>query len=557
VPWAFWSSRELQTELDHLAPGLLDRLEALLPALGPNLPPQEGVDHLFSRSVLARALRSFAPESVFESEEYRRRCLDHLPPDELQRLAQSLGVKGPSFGELRDTVAKTSWRSTAAQGAFLKFFNLPERFWPTEVAEEADFEDVRPSERTNTIEHSLFRYQEEVLARAEEQLAAPRSRLVIQMPTGSGKTRTAMTLVNRLIASAQGSPIVFWLAHSEELCAQAFTTFADRWKVEGNREVRAARVWGRHGVPLSVDKPMFVVGGFQKLNSLIASEKQWLLNALRSRTSLVIVDEAHRSVAPTYKKVIDFLTKQGAKLIGLSATPGRSEERGQRDLVRLYFGAIVEIPNHGESSALKYLQTQGVLSEISLEPIVTNSNYRLNASEKRYLETNLDFPSAFLDRVGNDDIRNAEILTRMIVETRRNHRIICFACSVNHSRFLADVLCFLGVEAAHVDGATPERTRRSLVDRFRAGELQVICNYGVLSTGFDAPNADSVIIARPTRSAILYSQMVGRGLRGPAMGGGGVCHLIDVRDNIEGLGSIDLLFSEFAELWPDRSSGEE
>lgn len=557
MPWAYWSSSELQTELDQLAPGLLDRLEALLPALAPNLPSQEGVDHLFSRSVLSRALRSFAPESVFESEEYRRRCLDHLAPDELQRLAQSLGVEGHSFGELRDAVAKASWVSSATQDIFLSFFNLPERFWPTEAAEECDFEDIRPSEHTNTIERPLFPYQEEVLARAEEELAAPRSRLVIQMPTGSGKTRTAMTLVNRLFASSEGSPIVFWLAQSEELCAQAFATFADRWSLEGNRDVRAARVWGRHGLPVSVDKPMFVVGGFQKLNSLITSEQQWLLNALRSRTSLVVVDEAHRSVAPTYKRVIDFLTTQGAKLIGLSATPGRSEERGQKDLVRLYFGAIVEIPSYGESSVLKYLQTQGILSEISPEPIVTNNNYALTASEKQYLVSNLDFPPAFLDRVGNDDIRNAEILTRMIVETRRNRRMICFACSVSHSRFLADVLCFLGVEAAHVDGATPERTRRSIVDRFRAGELQVICNYGVLSTGFDAPNADSVIIARPTRSAIMYSQMVGRGLRGPAMGGGRVCHLIDVRDNIEGLGSIDLLFSEFADLWPDRSSGEE
>ena len=134
--------------------------------------------------------------------------------------------------------------------------------------------------------------------------------------------------------------------------------------------------------------------------------------------------------------------------------------------------------------------------------------------------------------------------------------MIAFGCSVAHSRFLADLLSFVGVAAAHVDGTTSDKARRSIVTRFRAGELHVISNYGVLSTGFDAPNADTVVIARPTRSGVLYSQMVGRGLRGPAMGGAPICHLMDVRDNIEGLGPVEALFSEFADQWPDRPAEE-
>lgn len=554
MPWTYWSSRELQAELDRLAPKLLDRLEALLPALAPHLPPQEGVEHLFSRAMLARALRSFAPEDVFSSVDYRRRCLDRLPPGELQRLASALGVGNGGFGEQRDAVAEASWSTPEAQDVFLKFFRLPERFWPAEPVAEADFEDISPSAQSEAPQRPLFSYQAAVLASAEDQLAAPRSRLLIQMPTGSGKTRTAMALVSRFLETTQGSPVVFWLAQSEELCAQAFSTFAARWRLEGNGSVRAARVWGRHGLPTSVDRPMFVVGGFQKLNSLISSEQQWLLQALRSRTALVVVDEAHRSVAPTYKRVIDYLTAQGAKLVGLSATPGRADEVGQKQLVQLYFGSIVEIPKGEATSVVKYLQSLGILSRVSPEPIMTNSAYELTRAERKYLQEHLDFPTDFLDRVGDDDIRNAEILSRIIVETRRGRRMICFACNVEHSKFIADVLTFVGVEAAHVSGTTSEHARRSIIERFRAGELHVICNYGVLSTGFDAPNADTVVIARPTRSAVLYSQMVGRGLRGPAMGGAEVCHLMDVRDNIEGLGPVDLLFSEFADLWPDRRS---
>ena len=557
MPWAYWSSRELQAELDRLAPNLLDRLQYLLPALAPHLPPQEGLDHLFSRPTLARALSSFAPEDVFATVEYRRHCLDRLPVPQLQRLAQNLGLPVASFGEMREAVANVSWASPEGQERFLRFFDLPERFWPSEIVDDLDFEDLDGISEARAQSQPLFDYQAAVLETAQGQLAPPRSRILIQMPTGSGKTRTAMALVGELLNQATDSPVVFWLAQSEELCAQAFSTFADRWRLEGKRSVRACRVWGRHSLPTSVDRAMFIVAGFQKLNSLIASEQQWLLQALRSRTALVVVDEAHRSVAPTYKKTIDYLTSLGARLVGLSATPGRSDDFGQKELVKLYFGSIVEIPKRRDGSVIKYLQDQGILSTISIEPIVTHKNYELTKSERKYLEINLDFPPDFLDRVGDDDARNSEILSRIISETRRGRRMICFACNVAHSRFLADVLSFVGVSAAHVDGSTSEHARRSIIARFRAGELHVISNYGVLSTGFDAPNADAVVIARPTQSAILYSQMIGRGLRGPAMGGAKICHLLDVRDNIEGMSSIDLLFSEFADIWPDREGSEE
>ena len=87
------------------------------------------------------------------------------------------------------------------------------------------------------------------------------------------------------------------------------------------------------------------------------------------------------------------------------------------------------------------------------------------------------------------------------------------------------------------------------IEQFRAGEFNVLLNYGVLSTGFDAPRIRMVLVTRPTASVVLYSQMIGRGLRGPAMGGGQECRLIDVRDNFANFGRVDEVYSYFDEYW--------
>jgi len=89
-----------------------------------------------------------------------------------------------------------------------------------------------------------------------------------------------------------------------------------------------------------------------------------------------------------------------------------------------------------------------------------------------------------------------------------------------------------GRSAACVLGTTRPATRRALIERFRGGNLSVLCNYGVLTTGFDAPSVRCVAVARPTASPILYEQMMGRGMRGPEFGGTKQCLVIDVDDNI-------------------------
>ena len=103
--------------------------------------------------------------------------------------------------------------------------------------------------------------------------------------------------------------------------------------------------------------------------------------------------------------------------------------------------------------------------------------------------------------------------------------ILVFAESVSQSRKLASILPLMGFTARHLDSATPVVERREIIDDFRSGRLTFLINYDILTTGFDAPNTDTVAILRTTEDfdQPLITQMVGRGLRGPRFGGTEQC----------------------------------
>ena len=128
--------------------------------------------------------------------------------------------------------------------------------------------------------------------------------------------------------------------------------------------------------------------------------------------------------------------------------------------------------------------------------------------------------------------------------------ILVFACSVEHANMLASILHLRGYAAASISAETPAEQRRQLIQRFRKGEdLQILVNYGVLTTGFDSPNANVAVVARPTQSVVLYSQMVGRVMRGPRAGGNERCRILTVVDQIPGFRSASEGFGHWEDIW--------
>jgi len=183
--------------------------------------------------------------------------------------------------------------------------------------------------------------------------------------------------------------------------------------------------------------------------------------------------------------------------------------------------------------------------------VITGSQDALTPRELEKFQEDLSLPSSVMERLASKDQRNLEIISKIteLVKLNADRKIILFACSVKHSKFLAAILKFKGIKAAHVDGETSPLNRQKITTDFRSGELNVLTNYGVLATGFDAPKTDVVFIARPTDSIVLYSQIIGRGLRGPAIGGTEECLVINVADNIDGLPDYNRIYDYFDDYY--------
>jgi len=542
--WKFLSKSFLQEYIDE---DVLARLEYLLPVFDSNIDDYS----LHSKSTLVSIFDAFVAASALPKKEFRYKFLNSLPPEIIDTLCIELQIdKTKLFDQKIELICKIPWSNSHKIRTFLKVLDLPQSLAPIEK-KLPDQQKIILFENRRYM--SLKDYQTSVYFDAITQLSNPRSRFIVQMPTGSGKTRTAMEIICSVLNDNKPQSIVLWLAHSEELCEQAYACFEDVWHHVKNKDLKLVRVWGAGGaLPQEVNESCIIIGGFQKLHSMLTKNPS-LVKEISKKVKLIVVDEAHKVIAPTYKEVTNAFIGDDTHVIGLTATPGRSvvDESQNKKLANYFFKQILTIKTD-ERPVLQYLRDRKILSHTQYFPIKTNRNYELSKREMEHIERFFDLPPGILRRIGNDDARNIEIIRRMQQECSEKKQILFFACSVDHSRFITAMLTLLGINAAHVDGSVPKGKRGQIIQGFRSNEIQVLCNYGVLSTGFDAPKTDVVFISRPTSSVVLYSQMIGRGLRGPAIGGTAECKVIDLIDNIKGFGNEDFVYEYFDEYYSSQ-----
>ena len=396
---------------------------------------------------------------------------------------------------------------------------------------------------------SLKNFQISVSQRADILLKIPRSRFIVQMPTGSGKTRTAMEVIASRLNSAENVTNVIWLAHSVDLIEQSATCFEEVWNHIGQKDVQLRILDGsRAGLEKFESDSCFIVSTFQSRISY-SNSRGGDFETIVGRTTLVVCDEAHMSIAPAYRARVSKLLSKGSSLVGLTATPGRNadDDAGNQNLSDFYFNRIINLEVPENETVFEYLRSIGVMAYAKTQRIA-GSNLKLGAREVRKIQEEFSIPKEILNQLAQEELRNIEIIVKLkeLITKEERNSIILFACSVDHSKFISSVCIYLGINAAHVDGNTPPAERQSLLRRFREGEIQLLTNFGVLATGFDAPRTEVVFIARPTNSIVLYSQMIGRGLRGPAIGGTSDCTIVNVVDNITGLPKPDDIYDYFA-----------
>ena len=394
------------------------------------------------------------------------------------------------------------------------------------------------------------------------------NRMLVHMPTGAGKTKTAMEIASdylrckSVLGGHEKNMFVVWLAHSKELCEQALETFQNTWRIRGDYEIDTFKLFGdaEYSDEILKSERAFIFVGFQKFNAMLNSSNELqekIKNKILQNVKLVIVDEAHKSLASTYEKAINLLSKSsaGVQLIGLTATPGRSSDQadGQNNFLAEFFNStkIRMIDNFGVpiENPISYLQDLEVLAKIDRFELMTDVQIKLSEQQIKNLKLYGDERlGEILRNLAGNPGRNKIIIDKVRELFDNNESILIFACNVEHCIILQTLLKASGIDSGTILSSTSKFERETSIYKFKSGELKVLINYGVLTTGFDAPKLNSLIIARPTSSIVLYSQMVGRALRGPKNGGNIINKLIDLRDNFD-LGNESQMFNFYDEIW--------
>lgn len=321
----------------------------------------------------------------------------------------------------------------------------------------------------------LRTYQHQAIDGARAQLRAGKRRVLIVSPTGSGKTVIASAIIQSAVQ--RGSRVLF-LAHRRELIhqtSQKLTAFG----------VRHGIIMGRERMALQHAAQVASIQTLARRRDALSS------------VDLVFFDEAHHAAADTYLQVLKWFP--AARVVGLTATPWREDGRGLADVFDSY--VVVTTP--------RKLKDEGFLVPVggwAYEAIDT-SGAQVRGGD--FVTSSLA-GAAMSKRVLGD-----------VVEEYLRHaggaRGICFATTVQASEALAAQFREAGVAAEHIDGETAKEERDAILARLRAGLTRVVVNCNVLTEGFDCPELEVCMLARPTLSLSLYLQMVGRVLR-PAPG---------------------------------------
>lgn len=310
--------------------------------------------------------------------------------------------------------------------------------------------------------------------------------------TGSGKTAFATW---RMVRHARRG---LWIAHRKELFTQPLDTLNRMFPGHDG-----GLVWAGHDDVAA----RFV---YASKDTLIRGDRLDRVLA-HGHPDFVVIDEAHRSMSPTYLKVIERLVAGGSRLLGLTATPDREDGA---DLSRLWeiafaYGIVdaledgVLIPPYAAVHPIPELDLSSVggrkdYIESELEAQLLKAHiveHTVEAARATYAAERLPF---------RDDTRQMSIGQRST---------LLFTATVEQARLTSDALRAAGLESRYVHGGTPDGERRRLLSAFRSGDIQFLCNPAVLTEGTDLPVASAVMLARPTKSWSLFVQTVGRALR--------------------------------------------
>ena len=293
---------------------------------------------------------------------------------------------------------------------------------------------------------TLREYQADLYNKTSAEFRKGRRRVLVVSPCGSGKT----VLMAQMAANSQANGKTVWvILPRQEIMEQTLETFENC------------------GIPLETIYVGMAITTSNRLNELPSPD-------------LIIFDECHISVASTYWKIVNAAPK--AFIIGLTASPVRTDNKP--------LGSLYEVLVEG----------------VTVRWLIEN---KYLAPYEYYSVTVADLSTMSDCNDAADFLMKPAVYGKVIENWKKLAEglpTVCYCASVKHSADTAKAFRGAGINAVHFDGTTPYAERKGIVDRFRAGEIQVLCNCDLISMGFDMPDIGCVLMLRPTQSASLYIQ---------------------------------------------------
>ena len=346
-------------------------------------------------------------------------------------------------------------------------------------------------------------YQKELLRDVQAALQSTDDPVMMQLPTGGGKTVIAASLLSKYLT---GRRKAVWLTHRRELASQTenmlfkagvSATCNINWKprtkaprIANGVVILMAQTVGRRTRDIAAD-----VWGSYDVNDLL------------------VIDEAHHAAAEGWERGI---RQWPGKVLGMTATPWRlSKKKGFDHL----FGELILGPQVSELQSGKFLCQANVL--------VPDTEGRILGGK---VPSHLDYTEKSIEAANaNRDVMTARALN-FWKEHVTDRQTIIYAVSVGHADNLAALFSEEGIPAEAIHTKTDADARAQAISNFANGRLNVLVNVAIATEGFDLPDASCIVIARPTKSLSLYLQMVGRGLR--LKKDGGDCLILDLAGNV-------------------------
>jgi superfamily II DNA or RNA helicase len=332
------------------------------------------------------------------------------------------------------------------------------------------FDEFLPKQTGEVLE--LRQHQKEALDSLEQMRADRKTIALLTHAQGAGKTVVAISDAKRL-----GGRTLF-IAHRRELVTQAYDALREQWpEVTTGLFLGDVRDFDEHNIAASIQSIA------EHLDDFPSSAFHYL-----------IIDEAHHAAAPSYKRLLSYF--RPAFVLGLTATPDRADGQSILETFR----------DCAHRLSLREAIERGELAPIRCVRVITN----VDLSRVRFNQV----------QYNRKDIEEAVIVPprdRLIVNTYQSHvngrKAVVFCVNVRHGETLAELFRQEGLPARSVSGRMPRAEREKYLTQFHQGTLRILCACDILNEGWDCPDVEVLLMARPTLSKVVYMQQIGRGTR--------------------------------------------